>query len=310
MLYDDEALNAYEHGEIQLSPGYIASFEWQKGTSPDGKPYDIIMKEITDVNHLALLPAGRGGSDAVVMDNASRRKTIFDLAEKTYDGAPEGNDNASKNHVKKDKNDLPFVKNRNGSDEFGKITEEQAIEIGIKSAPIKLSEGSENTYGLKHIEHQHGEQIKNAGYKSVIDFVEDIVSNYDEIHEGTVKNRNEENVKSFYLAKSTSNGVIGIELELNENGDFYTVNNGGIFRKKYLQNKKTLWSAPHAQTQQQDSTSNYGVKAENKVLSDFTRGDCSKGLYKSINDVFISDKEEKNKSIFDRVRGTVFDLYN
>lgn len=101
MIYDDEALDAYERGEIQLSPGYVASFEWQKGKAPDGQEYDIVMKEITDVNHLALLPAGRGGEYAVVMDGAKREPSVFDLA-RTKDGAPKGNDNASKNHVKKE----------------------------------------------------------------------------------------------------------------------------------------------------------------------------------------------------------------
>lgn len=80
MMYDDEALQAYERGEIQLSPGYLANFEWQKGTAPNGQEYDIIMKEITDVNHLALLRAGRGGEYAVVMDNASQTKSVFEIA--------------------------------------------------------------------------------------------------------------------------------------------------------------------------------------------------------------------------------------
>jgi hypothetical protein len=102
LIYDDEALNAYDNGEIQLSPGYVAEFEWNRGTTPKGEEYDIVMKKITDVNHLALLPCGRGGSDAVVMDGAAKEKTIFDLAKETLDGAPEGNDNASKDHVKKD----------------------------------------------------------------------------------------------------------------------------------------------------------------------------------------------------------------
>lgn len=78
MLYDDEATSAYERGEIQLSPGYIADFEWKQGTDPHGNPYDIIMRKITCVNHLALLPAGRGGEYAVVIDNAPKTKTIFD----------------------------------------------------------------------------------------------------------------------------------------------------------------------------------------------------------------------------------------
>lgn len=101
MIYDDEALDAYERGEIQLSPGYVASFEWQKGKAPDGQEYDIVMKEITDVNHLVLLPAGRGGEYAVVMDGAKKEPSVFDLA-RTKDGAPKGNDNASKDHVKEE----------------------------------------------------------------------------------------------------------------------------------------------------------------------------------------------------------------
>ena len=88
MMYDDEALQAYENGEIQLSPGYVAVFEWQKGTSPDGQPYDIVMKEITDVNHVALLPKGRGGEYAVVMDEAAKEPSVFELARMQKDGAP------------------------------------------------------------------------------------------------------------------------------------------------------------------------------------------------------------------------------
>ncbi len=102
MIYDEEALSAYNNGEIQLSPGYIARFEWKSGTTANGQNYDIIMREITDVNHLALLPAGRGGDDAVVMDSAAKEKTIFELVKETSDGAPKGNDNASKDHAKEE----------------------------------------------------------------------------------------------------------------------------------------------------------------------------------------------------------------
>jgi len=80
MMYDDEALQAYERGEIQLSPGYLADFEWKKGTAPNGQEYDIIMREITDVNHLALLRAGRGGEYAGVLDQAPKTKSVFDIA--------------------------------------------------------------------------------------------------------------------------------------------------------------------------------------------------------------------------------------
>lgn len=71
LLYDDEAITAYENGEIQLSPGYLADFEWNKGIAPNGQEYDIVMKEIKGVNHLALLKNGRGGKFAIVLDGAS-----------------------------------------------------------------------------------------------------------------------------------------------------------------------------------------------------------------------------------------------
>lgn len=83
-LYDDEALDAYNRGEIQLSPGYNGDFVWEDGTAPDGHRYDIIMKKITGVNHLALLPSGRGGTDAVILDGAgeaNKKETIFSMLE-------------------------------------------------------------------------------------------------------------------------------------------------------------------------------------------------------------------------------------
>ena len=82
-LHDREAIEAYERGEIQLSPGYNAVFEWEQGTAPSGESYDIIMREITEVNHIALLPAGRGGENAVVMDAAPKTMTIFDRVKGT-----------------------------------------------------------------------------------------------------------------------------------------------------------------------------------------------------------------------------------
>lgn len=146
LLYDSEALDAYERGEIQLSPGYFADFEWQNGVSPNGEKYDIIMKEIKDVNHLALLPNGRGGNDAVVLDS---RKTIFDIVREQMqkDGAPKGNDNASKEHKKERKGALKvltkselhnFIKTHKNSKEnirvsLGDVKEEAKQRIKAKT---------------------------------------------------------------------------------------------------------------------------------------------------------------------------------
>lgn len=147
VLYDDEALTAYENGEVQLSPGYIAVFEWQKGQTPRGEEYDIIMKEITDVNHVALLPNGRGGEYAVVLDNAPEdrgKDSVFNIVKKSHgnvskDGATKGNDNASKDHVSKEENEAN--KKRIFGKEFAGVKEE--VNDTKASADILTSGASE-----------------------------------------------------------------------------------------------------------------------------------------------------------------------
>lgn len=65
-----EALDAYQNrGEREVSPMYFGKFVWKDGVAPDGSPYEIEMIELTGVNHVALVPAGRGGSDAAIIDH-------------------------------------------------------------------------------------------------------------------------------------------------------------------------------------------------------------------------------------------------
>lgn len=65
-----EAIEAYQgRGEREVSPLYFGKFEWKDGIAPDGQPYEIEMTELSGVNHVALVPAGRGGSDAAILDH-------------------------------------------------------------------------------------------------------------------------------------------------------------------------------------------------------------------------------------------------
>ncbi|ADX42545.1 phage protein [Tetrasphaera phage TJE1] len=66
----EEAMDAFQNrGEREVSPLYFGKFEWKDGVSPDGTPYEIEMVELTGVNHVALVPAGRGGPDAAILDH-------------------------------------------------------------------------------------------------------------------------------------------------------------------------------------------------------------------------------------------------
>lgn len=84
---------------------------------------------------------------------------------------------------KLDVNGRRFVLTTKGEIVFGTILPES----GLTPAPILLSEGmitnpvTKDGYGLVHIEARHGEQIRNAGYANIIDFVEDVAKNYEVI---------------------------------------------------------------------------------------------------------------------------------
>jgi hypothetical protein len=68
-LVDDQAINNYMVGIDEVSPGYYANFRWEKGTSPKGEDYDIIMVEVELSNHLAMTPKARGGKVACIIDS-------------------------------------------------------------------------------------------------------------------------------------------------------------------------------------------------------------------------------------------------
>lgn len=68
-IFGAEAMAAYQDGEREVSPLYFGKFEWKDGVSPDGKPYQIEMTSLSGVNHIALVPAGRGGPDAAILDH-------------------------------------------------------------------------------------------------------------------------------------------------------------------------------------------------------------------------------------------------
>ena len=69
VIADAQAMRAYYSSVREVSPGYTADFAWEDGVAPSGEKYQIVMKEITSVNHLALVRHGRGGSAAAILDH-------------------------------------------------------------------------------------------------------------------------------------------------------------------------------------------------------------------------------------------------
>jgi hypothetical protein len=72
-LYTDDSKDYYEkYGKI--SAGYDASYQWQEGNYK-GTPYQVVMTDIVDVNHVALVQNPRGGNGCKVLD--SNLSTLF-----------------------------------------------------------------------------------------------------------------------------------------------------------------------------------------------------------------------------------------
>ena len=129
-----------------------------------------------------------------------------------------------------DENGQQFVLNSNGELEFGKIDKES----GLRNVPILLSEGvitdpATNTgYGLVHINARHGEEIRKAGYSSVVSFIEDVARNYERIKEGKDRDGNK-----TYLLQLTDKNNNTLIVELSNDGTYWNINTAGIFRNSY-----------------------------------------------------------------------------
>lgn len=69
ILKDAAAIAAVEAGTRELSAGYTCTIEMQDGVAPDGTPYQAVQRNIR-INHLAVVPRGRAGSEFRIGDEA------------------------------------------------------------------------------------------------------------------------------------------------------------------------------------------------------------------------------------------------
>lgn len=138
-----------------------------------------------------------------------------------------------------DENGRQFVLTSEGELAFGEIGED----TGLTAAPILLSEGmitnaaTNDGYGLVHIEARHGDQIRNAGYKSVVDFIETVAKNYDVIKEGNLRDGHQ--TYRLQLTDKHNNTLI---VELSGDGTYWNINTAGIFKTSYGKKNKEVYN--------------------------------------------------------------------
>ena len=138
-----------------------------------------------------------------------------------------------------DENGRQFVLASNGEIAFGEISSD----TGLTPAPILLSEGmitnssTNDGYGLVHIEARHGDQIRKAGYNSVVEFIEEVAKNYEVIREG--KNRGGIQTYMLQLTDKHNNTLM---VELSGDGTYWNINTAGIFKTSYGANRKEVYN--------------------------------------------------------------------
>ena len=143
-----------------------------------------------------------------------------------------------------DDNGLSLLISSDGTTTFGEVRKGE----GIEPLPIKLSEGfnkvdakgNNRGYGYEHIEAGHGDEIRSLGYKGVETFVEHVSKNYDRILVGETRTNG---VQTYLLELNDGKSNV-LYIQLSKDGEYWTVNSGGAFRKGYTKNKKVVEPLP------------------------------------------------------------------
>ena len=111
-------------------------------------------------------------------------------------------------------------------------------------------------YGLAHIEARHGEEIRKAGYKSVLDFIEQVAKNYDVIKEGNMRDG-----RPTYRLMLTDKHNNTLMVELSGDGTFWNINTAGIFKTSYGRKNREVYNR-HTTVKQSAETTETSQDAE------------------------------------------------
>lgn len=131
-----------------------------------------------------------------------------------------------------------FIPAPDGGLDYGEITPAMAKEMRRQAGKIRLQRGVQNGdgtgYGLVHIEERHGQEIRDAGFASIEDFVFGAVSDIESIWKPAATSQ-------LVVIQATERGkVVFIQLQAgkDEAGDFYTVKTAFPSSRTYAEKRK------------------------------------------------------------------------
>ena len=200
-----------------------------------------------------------------------------------------------------DENGRQFVLNSEGEISFGMITEE----TNLPPAPILLSEGiitnpvTNDGYGLVHIEARHGEQIRNAGYKDVVSFIEDVARNYEFIREGVKRDGHQ-----TYMLQLTDKHNNTLMVELSGDGTYWNINTAGIFKTSYGRNRKEVYNR-HTTDKQSAETAEASLSGEQSGTTPSTSMNAPTSSADKGTTISKTSKEEAEKNAVPSVQEQV-----
>jgi len=173
-----------------------------------------------------------------------------------------------------DQNGSPFIEAPEGGVDFGHITMEQRL----TPAPIRLALGDKEN-GLIHIEIRHGDQIRKAGFQSVVAFVSYVAKNFNLIKKGNAYGTQTGTDNQTFLVQLTDEHNNTLWVQLSRDNTYWNVNSAGVLSKRYGRNKENIWSASELQNEESASsnTSQPATNADKEAGSNGTVSDVSDG---------------------------------
>ncbi|MFV0383929.1 hypothetical protein, partial [Paracoccus sp. (in: a-proteobacteria)] len=126
-----------------------------------------------------------------------------------------------------------FVRAPDGSLTFGRIDDDIARRIGRQAGNIRLRAGNDS-YGQRHIEQRHGNDIRRMGFADVEAFVRAIAGGFSAIYPRPGR------ALDLVLDAGTR-GLLIIQLEPHPSGDFYDIRTATPIRHGQYVRKAPLW---------------------------------------------------------------------
>ena len=127
-----------------------------------------------------------------------------------------------------DQNGSPFLLTSKGSIDFGALKKED----GVKAGPMRLSIGDAEN-GYTHIESRHGAQIRKAGHRSILDFIEYVGGHYTRVVPGKEYENESGGKNKTYYVQLVDDHNNTLYVQLSRDGSYWNINSAGIFRKNY-----------------------------------------------------------------------------